>query len=96
MTPAHARRVSDHCPSDPSRRCELADAAAETAVRKMFAIVGVDVDEPADVEEFRKSLRFGDDMRRAYSRGVLVVVGLAAAAVWGVVASGLKIHVGGG
>lgn len=49
---------------------------AKTAVKEVFAILGVDVDDPAKVEEFRKDLRFGGTMRRATDRGVLAMVGV--------------------
>lgn len=45
--------------------CPQVQQAAEDAVRKVFAILGVDVDVPKEVEEFRENLRFGASMRRA-------------------------------
>ena len=49
---------------------------AKAAVKEVFAILGVDVDDPEKVEEFRKDLRFGATMRRATDRGVMTMVGV--------------------
>ena len=38
--------------------------AADRAVKKVFAILGVDIDRPESVEEFREDLRFGKRMRK--------------------------------
>jgi hypothetical protein len=55
-------------------------------VRKVFAILGVDVDVPKEVEEFRENLRFGASMRRAADKGMLTIIGVLAtatlAALW--------------
>ena len=44
-----------------NRRChdDTCQEAADRAVKKVFAILGVDVDKPDSVEEFREDLRFG-------------------------------------
>ncbi len=77
-------------------RCEHADDAAEKAVKKTFAILGVDIDQPKEVREFQESLRFGDRLRKAADKGLLAfVAGFAAlfvAALW----AGFKIKVAGG
>ena len=52
--------------------------AAEIAVKKVFNILGVDVENPESVEEFRMDLRFGRRMRRASDRGMLAIVGAIA------------------
>lgn len=72
--------------------CPHASEAAENAVKKVFAILGVNVDDPEKVEEFRKSLRWSDVMRRRADHGFLVIVGLIAAAV----ATAITSHFGGG
>lgn len=64
---------------------------AKAAVKEVFAILGVDVDDPEKVEEFRKDLRFGGAMRRATDRGVITVMGtlvtmIVTALAFGVVA----------
>ena len=77
--------------------CSQIQQAAEDAVRKVFAILGVDVDVPKEVEEFRENLRFGASMRRAADKGMLAIVGAIAiaglAALWaGIVSSIAKGH----
>ena len=77
--------------------CPQVKQAAEDAVRKVFAILGVDVDVPKEVEEFRENLRFGASMRRAADKGMLAIVGAIAiaglAALWaGIVSSIAKGH----
>jgi hypothetical protein len=66
--------------------CPQVQQAAEDAVRKVFAILGVDVDVPKEVEEFRENLRFGASMRRAADKGMLTIIGVLAtatlAALW--------------
>ena len=60
--------------------------AADRAVKKVFAILGVDIEKPESVEEFREDLRFGKRMRKAADHGILAMVGLVViglgAAVW--------------
>lgn len=53
---------------------EFAEHAADQAVRKMFAILGVDVEDPHALEEFREDLRFGKRMRRAADKGFMTAV----------------------
>ena len=54
------------------------DAAVDRAVRKVFAILGVNIDNPESVEQFREDLRFGRKLRRASDKGWVAVVGLVA------------------
>lgn len=84
------------CPVD-LERCPYARESAELAVKKVFAILGVNVDEPKEVEEFQANLRFGANMRRAADKGmlafvVLLVVALAAALWAGVVSKITGAH----
>lgn len=79
---------NDHTTECGSPTCQ---DAADRAVKKVFAILGVDIDRPESVEEFREDLRFGRRMRKAADHGTLAVVGLVivglGAAVWsGVIA----------
>lgn len=53
---------------------ELCHQVADAAVAKTFAILGVDIKSPSEVEEFRKSLRFGDTMRKYVERGMASAV----------------------
>lgn len=78
----------EHCP-------HVAEAA-DTAVKKVFAILGVDVDVPKEVEQFRENLRFGASMRRAADKGMLAIIGVLAtamlAALWAGIVSIVKGH----
>ena len=79
----------EHCP-------QVAEAA-DTAVKKVFAILGVDVDVPKEVEQFRGNLRFGASMRQAADKGMLAIIGAIAvgalAALWaGIVSSIVMGH----
>ncbi|MEQ8251587.1 MAG: hypothetical protein RIB41_10150 [Oceanibaculum nanhaiense] len=73
----------------------LARQAAEMACKKVFAILGVDLGNAAQVEEFRRDLRFGQAMRKVAEKGVtagiVVVVGGILAALW----VGLQMKLGG-
>ena len=51
--------VVNQKPQIPPEHCPHAAEAADTAVKKVFAILGVDVDVPKEVEQFRENLRFG-------------------------------------
>jgi uncharacterized protein (DUF697 family) len=79
------------CPAD-IKDCPHALRSAEIAVKRVFAIMGVDIDKPKDVQEFQQNLQFGATMRTAVDRGLLAVVVVVAggvcAAVWaGIVAA---------
>jgi hypothetical protein len=83
------------CSGDISN-CPQVRQAAEDAVRRVFAILGVDVDVPKEVEEFRENLRFGASMRRAADRGMMAFVGILVtallAALWAGVVSKVSGH----
>ena len=53
----------------------MSEDAAEHAVKKVFAILGVDIDHPESVEEFREDLRFGKRMRKIADHGTLALFG---------------------
>ena len=81
----------------PPEYCPHVKEAADEAVKKVFAILGVDVDVPKEVEQFRENLRFGASMRRAADKGMLAIIGTIAvgamAALWaGIVGSMMKGH----
>ena len=59
----------------------LSEEAAEHAVKKFFAILGVNVDCPESVEEFREDLRFGKKMRKVAGHSTLAFVSVVSAAV---------------
>lgn len=93
----NARRRS--CDADkPSVQCAFSERktqeAAESAVRKVFAILGVNIDLPESVEDFRADLRFGKKMRKFADHGLLAFFGVVAAAfaaaVWAGIVSNIK------
>ena len=55
---------------------KVSEEAADRAVKKVFAILGVDINKPESVEEFREDLRFGRKLRKLADHGTLVIVGL--------------------
>lgn len=72
----------------------MSEDAAEHAVKKVFAILGVDVDKPESVEDFREDLRFGKKMRKFADHGLLAFIGVVAAAfaaaTWAGIVSSIK------
>ena len=84
--------MKPHCAKD--ERCEFAEEAADVAVRKVFAILGVDIDKPESVEAFREDLRFGKRLRKATDHSMLAVAAVIAcamcAAVWAGVVANLR------
>jgi len=56
---------------------------ADKAVRKTFAILGVNIDNPESVEEFRQDLRFGKKLRRLADHGTMAFFAAVAIAVVG-------------
>ena len=74
------------CPGPPTEdTCKYSEKAADEAVRKVFAIMGVNVDDPESVENFRDSLRFGKAMHKAASTGALAFVSALGAAILGLI-----------
>ncbi len=71
--------------------------AADRAVKKVFAILGVDIDKPESVEEFREDLRFGKRMRKAADHGFLAMIGLFVVGLGAIIWAGVmaKLGVGG-
>jgi hypothetical protein len=65
-------------------------------VKKVFAILGVDIDKPESVEEFRQDLRFGKKMRKAADHGFLAMVGLIVVGLGAALWAGIVSKVTGG
>lgn len=86
--------MNDDCEVRTPKSCSIADISSEAAVRKVFALLGVDIDRPESVEEFREDLRFGRKLRKAADHGLLVMFGLVvagiAAAIWAGVMSKIR------
>lgn len=74
---------------------EISQEAADKAVKKVFAILGVDIDKPESVEEFREDLRFGKKLRKAADHGLLAMVGLVVIGLGAAVWTGIVAKVGG-
>jgi hypothetical protein len=70
--------------------------AADRAVKKVFAILGVDIEKPESVEEFREDLRFGKRMRKAADHGFLALIGLIVVGLGAVIWAGIMAKLGGG
>lgn len=80
------------CPSN-VEDCPHAQKSAEIAVRKVFAILGVNVDDPEKVEEFRVNLRFGAGLRRASDKGILTAIGAATVAAISALGYGIVVMI---
>ena len=64
----------------------IIEAAVDLAIKKTFAILGVDIDKHESVEAFREDLRFGRKLRKMSDHGamamVTVVIGGLLLALW--------------
>lgn len=87
--------MPENCPHK-TEGCPHTAEAADAAVKKTFAILGVDVDSPSEVERFREDLRFGGKLRKAADHGIVAMVGVgavgAAAALWAGITSKITGH----
>ena len=77
-----------------SENCPHVKEAADEAVKKVFAILGVDVDVPKEVEDFRENLRFGASMRRAADKGLLTIIGVMVTAMMAAIWAGIVSEIG--
>ena len=70
----------------PVSSCNKPEIAATKAVKHVFEILGVDVDNPKEVENFRKGLRFSEELLFLSKRGKVAVlcsfITLLTGAVW--------------
>lgn len=80
--------MTETCPAQMSE-CPHAKESAEIAVKMVFAILGVNIDVPKEVEEFRENLRFGASMRRAADKGMLAMVAVFVAGIMAAMWSGV-------
>lgn len=74
---------------DEKETARIADEAATKAAKHVFAILGVDIDTPKEVEEFRENLRFAANMRRSANRWSLAIVASIGTGTAGALAVGL-------
>lgn len=68
----------------------IADAAANDAVKKVFFMLGVDVNDAAAVEEYRENIRFSKVLRGYAAHGMLALIGMLAAMLVAAFVAGLK------
>lgn len=88
--------MTEKCNARNQEECPQAEQAADHAVRKVFAILGVDIDKPESVEEFREDLRFGKRLRKAADHGMLALFGVLFAALAAAAWTGIVSKVNGG
>lgn len=85
-------------PKQLQKRCQedeaIIQAAADHAVKKTFAILGVDISDPESVEEFRQDLRFGKRMRKMADHGQLVLVAALCMGIAWAIYEGIKAKLG--
>lgn len=71
--------------SEADENCR-SQAIARLAVRDVFALIGVDIDNPTSIEEFRADLRFGKQLRKTAGHSAIGIVGVLmtgiAVAIW--------------
>ena len=72
----HSYDIEDNDKSFCSLEERISEESADRAVKKVFAILGVDINKPESVEEFREDLRFGKKLRKLADHGVFVLVAL--------------------
>ena len=68
---------------------------ADRAVRKTFAILGVNIDNPESVEEFRQDLRFGKRLRKISDHGTMAFFAAVAVALVGAIWIGIVTSIKG-
>lgn len=79
------KRMADHEARQLATEELMADAIAKQVARTIFGLIGVDVDKPESLEEFRANVRFSAVVHQAAKAGVLAVITTVA----GLVISGL-------
>lgn len=60
---------------------EAIDRAVRRSTNKVFAILGVDLNDPESVERFREDLRFSGKVRRLTEKGMTAVIVAALTAI---------------
>lgn len=58
----------------PYSGCTKPDEAAHKAVKQVFGIMGINVDEPREIERFREGLRFGESLHKMANKSVMTAV----------------------
>lgn len=70
-----------------------ASEAADLAVKKVFFLLGVDVEDAESVSEFQADLRFGRKLRKLADHGLVGMVGIAAVGLAGALWHGITAAV---
>ncbi len=70
--------------------CEFSHSIARAAVKEVFATLGVNVDVPIEVENFRKDLRFAQELRTFARGGILAAITAFVSLVVGVIVYAFK------
>lgn len=60
---------------------QISRAASDESLKKVFYLMGVDVDDAKSVEAFREDLRFGGKLRKIAERSIIAFIGVVATAV---------------
>jgi hypothetical protein len=71
--------------------CSKPEEAADKVLKKTFAIFGVDIEKPEQVEKFRQDLRFGGTMHRFADRGMMATITVIAGVIVTALGYGLVI-----
>ncbi len=68
--------IPSNCELDISshQRCQYAEDAADRAVEKTFARLGVDVNNPSELKKFQESLRFGEKLLNMADKGMIAAI----------------------
>lgn len=61
-------------PRQDDERCRYAEEAADRAVEKTFARLGVDVNNPSELKKFQDSLRFGEKLLNMADKGMITAI----------------------
>ena len=75
-----------HCPAED---CHKPEEAADSAVKKVFGILGVNVDDPKQVEQFRQGLRFGEALHKYANKSIMTIVVVVTVAMVGATFAGI-------
>jgi len=84
------------CPHSDNEAERIAALAADGAVEKTFALLGVNVASAADVEAFRQDLRFAGHLRRHTDKAVGGVVTALALGILALIYGGAQLLISGG
>ena len=90
----HTRQGQGSCPDEEAIMKEVIEQSVERAVKKTFAILGVDINDPESVEEFRQDLRFGKRMRKMADHGQLALVAMFFMGLGWALYEGIKAKLG--